>query len=142
MKTRLCSGAIPIRLKRGKLQVLIVKSSSGKCWTFPKGGVEAGLSFQDNALKEVAEESGALGKICGYAGIFTDNKNKITQIIHIFYMQVFASLSKYNESEIRKRKWILLEDAVQLFKGSPYEQFLTDLYLNKGKAGYFLPTET
>src|SRR4051794_29274147 len=38
--------------------------------TFPKGRVEPGLSYQQNAHKEVFEETGLLGKITGVVGDF------------------------------------------------------------------------
>jgi|GEM_PF-2637995 len=44
------------------------KSFGGYRYTFPKGGVEEGLSMQANAIKESWEESGLQVEITGYAG--------------------------------------------------------------------------
>src|SRR5438128_1786767 len=38
--------------------------------TFPKGRLEEGLTYQQNAHKEVFEETGLLGKITGLIGDF------------------------------------------------------------------------
>ena len=60
---------------------LIMREPDGRVWivkpsgkfggykgTFPKGGVEKGLSPQANAIKEVFEETGLKGKIVSFAG--------------------------------------------------------------------------
>lgn len=58
----------------------IIRESDGRIWvvhptnqfggyeaTFPKGTLEAGLTLQENAIKETWEESGLLVKITGFA---------------------------------------------------------------------------
>jgi phage-related protein (TIGR01555 family) len=60
---------------------VIVREADGRIWlvqprggfggyeaTFPKGGVDAGLSLQANAIKEAYEESGLKVRITGHAG--------------------------------------------------------------------------
>ena len=62
---------------------LIVVEPDGRIWlveprghfggyehTFPRGGLEAGLTAQQNALKEVWEEAGLKAEITGYVGDF------------------------------------------------------------------------
>jgi ADP-ribose pyrophosphatase YjhB (NUDIX family) len=45
-------------------------------YTLPGGGVEPGLSNQQNALKEIWEETGLQVEITGFAGDFEDSNNK------------------------------------------------------------------
>ena len=44
-------------------------------YTWPGGGVEKGLTVQQNALKEVWEETGLQVRITGYVGDFRDSNN-------------------------------------------------------------------
>jgi 8-oxo-dGTP pyrophosphatase MutT (NUDIX family) len=49
----------------GGLEVLLVRTSDGTRWTFPKGGREEGETLAEAAAREAAEESGALGRVDG-----------------------------------------------------------------------------
>ena len=58
--------AVPVRPRAaGGLEVLLVRTSDGTRWTFPKGGREAGETLAEAAAREAAEESGALGRVDG-----------------------------------------------------------------------------
>jgi 8-oxo-dGTP pyrophosphatase MutT (NUDIX family) len=67
---------------------VLIREPDGRIWivqptngfgnrkhTLPGGGVEPGLTDQQNALKEVWEETGLQVKITGYAGDFEDSNN-------------------------------------------------------------------
>lgn len=59
-------------------RIWIVKPTNGygnRTHTMPGGGVEKGLTDQQNALKEVWEETGLQVEITGYAGDFKDSNN-------------------------------------------------------------------
>ena len=56
--------AVPVRPRAaGGLEFLIVRTSNGERWTFPKGGCERGESPAEAAAREAAEEAGAAGLI-------------------------------------------------------------------------------
>jgi 8-oxo-dGTP pyrophosphatase MutT (NUDIX family) len=58
--------AVPVRpCAAGGLEVLLVRTSDGTRWTFPKGGREAGETLAEAAAREAAEESGATGRVDG-----------------------------------------------------------------------------
>ena len=58
--------AVPVRPRAaGGLEVLLVRTSDGTRWTFPKGGREAGETLAEAAAREAAEESGATGRVDG-----------------------------------------------------------------------------
>jgi 8-oxo-dGTP pyrophosphatase MutT (NUDIX family) len=76
-------GPLPA-LPTGKLSTGVVMIEHGKVWVyepknhfggyslaFPKGTLEQGLSPQQNALKEVFEETGLQAKVTGFVGDFT-----------------------------------------------------------------------
>lgn len=50
-------GVIPYRKNRGKTEFLILLQRN-RCWSFPKGHMEAGETEQETALRELKEETG------------------------------------------------------------------------------------
>jgi 8-oxo-dGTP pyrophosphatase MutT (NUDIX family) len=54
--------AVCYRGSRGKLDFLLVQTRGGR-WTFPKGGVEPGLTQAQSAALEAFEEAGVHGRI-------------------------------------------------------------------------------
>jgi 8-oxo-dGTP pyrophosphatase MutT (NUDIX family) len=56
--------AVPVRPRAaGGLEFLVVRTSNGERWTFPKGGCERGETLAQAAAREAAEEAGAAGRI-------------------------------------------------------------------------------
>lgn len=56
--------AVPVRRREsGGLEVLLVRTSDGTRWTFPKGGREHGESLSEAAAREAVEEAGAGGRV-------------------------------------------------------------------------------
>jgi bis(5'-nucleosidyl)-tetraphosphatase len=51
-------GAVIFRTTNGQLEYLIVRSTRGNHWAFPKGHMEPGENEQDTALREIFEETG------------------------------------------------------------------------------------
>ncbi len=58
------AAAVPVRRRdAGGLEFLLVRTSNGERWTFPKGTVERGESMSEAAAREAREEAGATGRI-------------------------------------------------------------------------------
>jgi 8-oxo-dGTP pyrophosphatase MutT (NUDIX family) len=56
--------AVPVRRHAaGGLEFLLVRTSDGTRWTFPKGGRERGETLAEAAAREAIEEAGAAGRI-------------------------------------------------------------------------------
>lgn len=51
-------GVLPWRENQGKKEYLIVFESFSKCWSLPKGHMEAGETEEETALRELQEETG------------------------------------------------------------------------------------
>ncbi|MDP8968806.1 MAG: NUDIX domain-containing protein [Actinomycetota bacterium] len=47
----------------GELEFLLVRTSDGERWTFPKGGCDRGETQAEAAAREAIEEAGAAGRI-------------------------------------------------------------------------------
>ena len=58
------AAAVPVRrVTRGGLEFLVVRTSNGERWTFPKGTVERGESTSEAAAREAREEAGVTGRV-------------------------------------------------------------------------------
>ena len=58
------AAAVPVRRRKaGGLEFLLVRTSSGGRWTFPKGTVERGESMAQAAAREAREEAGVTGEV-------------------------------------------------------------------------------
>jgi 8-oxo-dGTP pyrophosphatase MutT (NUDIX family) len=55
--------AVCYRVRRGKIEFLLVQTRGSRRWTFPKGGAEAGLTHAQAAAIEAFEEAGVHGRI-------------------------------------------------------------------------------
>ncbi len=52
-----CAGVLVFRTRDGEAEIVLVQARSGK-WGFPKGKRERGESVEQNAFRELAEETG------------------------------------------------------------------------------------
>jgi 8-oxo-dGTP pyrophosphatase MutT (NUDIX family) len=59
------AAAVCFRRRDGRTQFLLVRTSDGARWTFPKGQQEAGETLAEAAAREAGEEAGAVGAIVG-----------------------------------------------------------------------------
>lgn len=113
-QVRKCSGAVVWRYRGATVEVLLVKSTSGRKWVFPKGGIEPNLSAQQNAVKECWEEAGVIGHIGDCISMYSFEKDGVKQHVTMFAMECIAELTVYPESEIRERKWVAVGEAEKL----------------------------
>lgn len=95
------AGAIPFLFKKGILHIVLITSSSGARWIIPKGHLEAGMSLEEVALMEAAEEAGAIGTIepGGRTQSFTDDG----RMLQLFPLRVATLLPHWPERFARRR---------------------------------------
>lgn len=129
MKVRKSSGCVVYRHKDGKLQFLIVSSSSGRDWVFPKGGVEAGMSKRDSAAKEVYEEAGVLGTVGPRLGEYRMLKGTTVNEVKVYAMKYEGKAEDWPERGLRKRVWLSASKACEAV--GPYlAPFILDVVFN------------
>jgi 8-oxo-dGTP diphosphatase len=100
--------------------VLLVKhkglGEKGVLWSPPGGGVEYGISIQDNLVREFKEETGLIVKICDflYASEFL---NKPLHAIELFYevKRVSGILKKGFDPELTEHNQIIEEVSMKDF---------------------------
>lgn len=96
-----CGGVV---IFRGKI-LLLYKNYHNKYegWVLPKGTVESGESFQETALREVLEETGAKCSIVKYLGkseyTFTVPEDTVFKEVHWFLMKAESYYSKPQREE-------------------------------------------
>ena len=56
-------GVLPYRIVNGEKEFLLVFEAFSKCWSLPKGHMEAGEMEEQTALRELFEETGLTGKL-------------------------------------------------------------------------------
>lgn len=112
MSVRQQSGCVVFRYNRNfEYEVLLVKSSDGKDWVYPKGGVEKHLSSKASAAKEVYEEAGVTGQILTMLGGYKYRKQGRDQNVVMYAMHYSQDTADWPEKGLRKRKWFSLKDA-------------------------------
>jgi 8-oxo-dGTP pyrophosphatase MutT (NUDIX family) len=116
------AAAVCYRLRGNQIQFLLVRTRNGKRWTFPKGGIEPGLSSAQAAAMEAFEEAGVHGRIeessftrylCRKGAVVegkTGNRSQERQVAIYAYLCEVLKLSKPKESH-RDRTWVSIAEA-------------------------------
>jgi len=112
VEPRIQSGVVPVY----EGQVILVRSSNGKKWVFPKGGVEPDLDKRSSAAKEAFEEAGIAGTVGKKLGEFRYFKDKQLQIVHYYSMDVEELLHSYPEKHLRERILISFKKAKEMIE--------------------------
>ncbi|SEF84539.1 histidine phosphatase family protein [Marinobacterium lutimaris] len=102
------SGVIPYRFSSGgRLELLLITSSSGRSWGVPKGIVEPGLTPQESAAKEALEEAGVQGKVHPeLLGCYRQPKWGAECDVELFAMRVDSLIEDADwDEDHRCRRW-------------------------------------
>jgi 8-oxo-dGTP pyrophosphatase MutT (NUDIX family) len=106
------SGIIPFRMNNKELQVLMITSSSGRRWVFPKGIIEDGLTPEESAAQEALEEAGVEGDVIPRElGVYKRKKWGGTVCVKMYAMRVSRVFDSWDEDTFRKRAWLSVEEA-------------------------------
>lgn len=95
------AGAVPFLFKKGVLHIVLITSSSGARWLIPKGHLESGMSLEEVALMEAAEEAGAIGTI--EPGCRTQCPTEDGRTLQLFPLRVATLLPHWPERFVRRR---------------------------------------
>ena len=126
-----CGGVV---IFRGKI-LLLYKNYKNRYegWVLPKGTVEEGEEYEDTALREVKEESGANGHIMKYIGksqyTFNVTNDVVNKDVHWYLMIADSYYSKPQKEEFFEDSgFYKYHEAYHLLKFSNERQILEKAY--------------
>ena len=119
-------GVLPYRTANGTREFLLVFETHSKCWSLPKGHMEAGETDVQAALRELYEETGLTAKLdtSRYAAMEYPISNFARKQV-VFFLGEVAGIPKVREGEIDKFKWATAEELKDYLFPDTYEACIT-----------------
>lgn len=121
MKSRseVSAGGVVYRRRDGAVEVLIGKDAGYHRWVLPKGLVRKNESFEDTALREVAEEVGVDARVVQPLGepekyIYTARGVRVFKSVHYFLMEYVAGSEQNHDAEMEEVRWVPLDEAIEM----------------------------
>lgn len=106
--------AVPFRRRKAALEFCLVTSIGKRKWVFPKGIIDPGETDRQTALKEAHEEAGLEGKLVGKPlGKYEYRKWDSDLIVTGFLMEVAQAHEQWDESPMRRRRFMTVEQAMR-----------------------------
>ena len=100
-------GVLPWRVRDGVREFLLVYESYSKCWSLPKGHMEAGETEEQTALRELWEETGLTAKLdTNRRAAIEYPISHIARKQVVFYLGQVEGEAMLPEKEIEKFKWV------------------------------------
>lgn len=122
--------ALCYRIRRGKVQVLIITSRGSKRWIMPKGWPMEGKTPGASAAREAWEEAGVEGVaserclgVYPYGKVVGGNES-LPCLAMLYPLEVKSLAKKYPESGERRRKWVSRKKAARLVAEPELAQML------------------
>jgi 8-oxo-dGTP pyrophosphatase MutT (NUDIX family) len=129
MRREFSAGGVLVRRLRGRWHLAAIRPA-GKpegTWALPKGLIGPGEASAETAVREVAEETGAEGRLEGKLGdvryVYTWAGERVFKVVS-FYLLRYSSgrlgdLPPEHAHEVAEARWLPLEEAPKLlaYKG-------------------------
>lgn len=112
--------ALCYRIKRGKVQILLITSRNSKRWIVPKGWPMDARTPARSALQEAWEEAGVHGRETGGCiGVYSYEKTRgpvgeVPCLAMLFPVEVVSLAKSYPETDERRRKWVSRKKAARM----------------------------
>ena len=108
------AGGLIVRRHYGELQIVVVHRPVQQDWSFPKGKLEPGETFELAALREVHEETGLVCQLLRFIGHteYVDRKGRPKAVAY-WVMAAETGFFTPNE-EVDELRWLNLEAASRL----------------------------
>jgi 8-oxo-dGTP pyrophosphatase MutT (NUDIX family) len=106
------AAAIPYRIRKDRVEVVLIRASNGRGWVVPKGWVDDDELPRDAALREAEEEAGLRGVLARkplgrYHHVNGDGRCRVD----VYLMRVTKVLEHWVEDKLRQRRWMRVEAA-------------------------------
>ena len=105
------AGGLVVRRQSGRLQIAVVHRPVHQDWSYPKGKLEEGETFEDAAQREVLEETGLICRLLRFVGHtdYIDRKGR-PKVVAYWVMAAEAGTFSPNE-EVDELRWVDVEGA-------------------------------
>ena len=106
------AAVIPYRIRKKRVEVALVTTSSGTGWIVPKGSVDDGEQARDAAIREAEEEAGLLGVLpLKPLGCYRQTNGSGPYRVDVYLMRVTGVLDHWLEDRLRRRRWMRVREA-------------------------------
>jgi 8-oxo-dGTP diphosphatase len=92
---------------------IIHRTRYGGDWTLPKGKLKQGESWQQAALREVAEETGCEVRLGVFAGATIYPVEGVPKIVLFWNMTPIGKCGFTPSEEVRQLQWLSVEEALE-----------------------------
>jgi 8-oxo-dGTP diphosphatase len=108
------AGGLVVRRHRDALQIVVVHRPVHQDWSFPKGKLEEGETFDLAALREVEEETGLTCRLVRFIGHteYVDRKGRPKAVAYWVMAPVAGSFTP--NAEVDEARWVSLDEAARL----------------------------
>ena len=108
------AGGLVVRRRGEGLQIVVVHRPEHQDWSFPKGKLEIGESFEVAALREVREETGMSCRLLRFVGHteYVDRKGRPKAVA--YWVMAAEGGSFTLNVEVDQLRWLSLEDATRI----------------------------
>ena len=111
------AAVIAYRIRKARLEVALVTTSSGKRWSVPKGSIDDGEDPRDAAIREAEEEAGLRGVVARKPlGRYRHVNDRGRHHVEVYVMRVTKVLEHWLEDRFRRRRWMRIPDAVDCLR--------------------------
>jgi 8-oxo-dGTP pyrophosphatase MutT (NUDIX family) len=106
------AAVIPYRIRKQRVEVALVRTSSDNGWIVPKGSVDDDERPRDAAIREAEEEAGLVGILARKRlGRYRHVKARRQCRVDVYLMRVTDELEHWLEKKLRRRRWMRIPDA-------------------------------
>jgi 8-oxo-dGTP diphosphatase len=108
------AGGLVVRRNNGDLEIVVVHRPVHQDWSFPKGKLEEGESFEEAALREVQEETGMTCRLVRFIGHteYVDRKGRPKAVAYWVMVPVAGVFAR--NDEVDELRWLGLDRASHL----------------------------
>jgi 8-oxo-dGTP diphosphatase len=108
------AGGLVVRRDQGALEIAVVHRPVHQDWSFPKGKLEEGETFELAALREVEEETGLTCRLLRFIGHtdYVDRKGRPKAVA--YWVMAAQSGSFAPNDEVDEMRWVSLDTASRL----------------------------
>ena len=104
-------GVLPYRVVDGNREFLLVFEAFSKCWSIPKGHMEAGETETQTAQRELYEETGLTAILdTGKTAAIEYPVSGFARKQVVFFLGEVTGEPKVRQGEIEKFKWVTAEE--------------------------------